>query len=122
MHRHALIYARHVLTATWQHSTAAKCCVSSKADSQLVLQIACSSSGLCPGTTAQVLTTVTAPVITLVSSTYLSSVVQVKQVSMPGVLAFCVQLHCSLALARQQRIPNDKPAIHECILSETEKG
>ena len=92
------------------------CLVSSKADSQLVLQIACSSSGLCPGTTARVLTTVTAPVITLVTSTCLSSVVQVKQVSMPEVLPFCAQLHCSLALAGQQRIPNDKPATHGCIL------
>ncbi len=69
------------------------CLVSSKADGQLVLQIACSSSGLCPGTTALVLTTVTAPVITLVTSTYLSSVVEVKQVSMPGLFAFCFQLH-----------------------------
>ncbi|DBA80580.1 TPA: hypothetical protein ACH3X1_007841 [Trebouxia sp. C0004] len=42
-------------------------------------KIACSSSGVCLGTTARVLTTVTAPVITLVTSTYLSSVVQVKQ-------------------------------------------
>ncbi|KAL0024407.1 hypothetical protein WJX79_011128 [Trebouxia sp. C0005] len=42
-------------------------------------KIECSSSGLCPGTTALVLTTVTAPVITLVTSTYLSSVVEVKQ-------------------------------------------
>ena len=69
------------------------CLVSSKADSQLVLQIACSSSGLCPGTTARVLTTVTAPVITLVTSTYLSSVVEVKQVSMPGLFASSLQLH-----------------------------
>lgn len=122
MHCHALIYARHIIITTWQHSTAAQCFVSSKADSQLVLQIACSSSGLCPGTTARVLTTVTAPVITLVTSTYLSSVVQVKQVSIPGFLVFCVQLHCLLALARKQSILNDKPAIHGCILSETVKG
>ncbi|KAL0020782.1 hypothetical protein WJX79_001465 [Trebouxia sp. C0005] len=42
-------------------------------------KVACSASGLCPGTAARALTAVTAPVITLVTSTYLSSVVQVKQ-------------------------------------------
>ncbi len=45
------------------------------------VQVACSASGLCPGTTAQALTVVTAPVISLVNSIYLSSVVEVKQVS-----------------------------------------
>ncbi|KAL0020772.1 hypothetical protein WJX77_012245 [Trebouxia sp. C0004] len=42
-------------------------------------KVSCSPSGLCPGTASRALTAVTAPVITLVTSTYLSSVVQVKQ-------------------------------------------
>lgn len=106
-----------MLRITWLHITAAKGFGSSKADSQLVLQIECSSSGLCPGTTALVLTTVTAPVITLVTSTYLSSVVEVKQVSMPALFAFGVQLHCSTALQREQSVLTDKPASHGCVLS-----
>ncbi len=54
------------------------------------MQIECSSSGLCPGTTARALTVVTAPVITLVTSTYLSTVVEVKQVGDPVNMTFCV--------------------------------
>lgn len=45
-------------------------------------RVSCSPSRLCPGTAARALTAVTAPIITLVTSTYLSFVVQVKQVSM----------------------------------------
>ena len=45
------------------------------------MQVACSSSGLCPGTTAQALTQVTAPAISLINTNDLSSMVEVKQVS-----------------------------------------
>ena len=54
-----------------------------------LVQIECSATGLCPGTTALTLTTVTAPVISLVDGTYLSGVVEVKQVSMHDML-FCM--------------------------------
>ncbi len=58
------------------------------------MQVACSSSGLCPGTAALALTVVTAPGITLVNGTYLSTVVEVRQVrthlnTLRAVLWYC---------------------------------
>lgn len=44
------------------------------------VQVTCSVSGLCVSSTALALTVVTAPVLTLTNGTYLSGVVEVKQV------------------------------------------
>ena len=70
-----------------------------------LVQIECSATGLCPGTTALTLTTVTAPVISLINGTYLSSVVEVKQVSLLGDYA---PLHCFLCL------PCSQASVSEC--------
>ena len=55
------------------------------------VQVTCSVSGLCVSSTALALTVVTSPVITLINGTYLSSLVQVKQVHLEPV---CSNSHC----------------------------
>ena len=57
------------------------------------LQVSCSVSGLCPSSTALALTPLTAPVLRLRKSTYLTSVVQVKQVLGPTLLLTMLHTH-----------------------------